>query len=397
MDEKNRETEMSEKFNFDKTVNREGSGSVKWDHTEKGVIPMWVADMDFKTAPCIIEALRERVDHGVFGYVDVPESYYDSIINWFERRHGWKISRDSIMYTIGVVPAISAVIKGLTKPGDGVIMLTPVYNCFYSSIRNNGCEVVECPLIYRPEGYLIDFDKFEAMASSENVKLMLLCNPHNPIGRVWTREELLRIGEICLKHDVFVVSDEIHCELTFKGHDYTPYQTIGEEYAVKSVTCSAPSKAFNIAGLQNANIMALDAEVRRKIDRAINDNEVCDVNPFGVVAVRAAYDYGEDWLDALRDYLWGNYQITRSFFEENMPQLKIVPLEGTYLVWINCESIPMTSEELVERMTKEAGVRLSPGTLYGAAGEHFLRLNIACPRITLTEGLERMKKFFSKI
>ena len=274
---------MKDRYNFDEVVDRRHTNSYKWDSAgREDIIPMWVADMDFRTAPAIIDALRRRVEHGIFGYTRVPDRYYDAVTSWFSRRHGWDFSSEMIIYTSGVVPAISAVIKGLTDPGDGVIVQTPVYNCFFSSIRNNGCEIVENPLIYENETYRMDFEDLERKASDPNVKLLLLCNPHNPAGRVWRKEELLRLNDICKRHGVMVISDEIHCELVFSGYHYTPFASINEDCQNNSVVCCSPSKAFNIAGLQIANIISNNPEIRAKIDRAININEVCDVNPFGV-------------------------------------------------------------------------------------------------------------------
>lgn len=269
------------RYDFDEPVERRRTNSYKWDSEPEGVLPMWVADMDFRTAPCITGALQRRVAHGIFGYTRVPDEYYDAVIGWFGRRHGWELRREWMIYTSGVVPAVSAVIKALTVPGDKVLVQTPVYNCFFSSVRNNGCEVVSSPLLQTGDTYRIDFDDLERKAADGRVRILLLCNPHNPAGRVWTREELARIGEICLRRGVTVVSDEIHCELVFPGHVYTPFAALSDEFRQHSVTCVSPSKAFNIAGLQIANIVCADEEMRRKIDKAININEVCDVNPFG--------------------------------------------------------------------------------------------------------------------
>lgn len=385
-----------EKYSFDEINNRRGSGSVKWDEEAPDVLPMWVADMDFRTAPCIIDALKRRVEHGIFGYTYVMPEYYEALTSWFRRRHSWEIDPEDVIYTSGVVPAISAIIKGMLRPGDGIIVQSPAYNCFFSSIRNNGCRLVEAPLTYHPDGYTIDFEELERVASEPWVKMLILCNPHNPVGRVWTREELMRIGKICLDNNVFVLSDEIHCELTYEGHDYTPYQTLGERFALNSVACISPSKAFNTAGLQIANIVCPDPEVRRKVDRGINDNEVCDVNPFGVAGLIAAYNEGEQWLDDLRLYLWENYQTVRRFFESKLPKFPIQPLEGTYLVWINCKVTGMTSDLLSKELIETEKIWLSPGTIYGEGGRDFLRLNIACPRSVLTEGLDRLYRLLSK-
>lgn len=382
------------KYNFDEIVPRRNTLSYKWDSAADGeVLPMWVADMDFRTAPAIVEALQKRVSHGIFGYTRVPDAYYDAVINWFGRRHGWKIRRERMIYTSGVVPALSAIIKALTVPGDKVVVQTPVYNCFFSSIRNNGCTLVSNPLVRVEDTWKMDFEDLEQKVSDPKVKLFLLCNPHNPAGRVWTQEELTRMGEICFRHDVMIISDEIHCELVFPEYRYIPFASISEEFAARSVTCISPSKAFNMAGLQIANIVAPDEEVRRKIDKAININEVCDVNPFGVLATIAAYNEGEEWLVQLLDYLKGNYLWMRDFCRKYLPQFPVSRLEGTYLVWIDCSPLHQSSEELERNLMKESRLWLNAGAMYGAEGEGFMRWNIACPRSVLEEGLNRFCKY----
>ena len=386
------------RYNFDEIVQRRGTNSYKWDSADDAdVLPMWVADMDFRTAPAIIEALQQRVAHGIFGYTRVPDAYYEAVINWFGRRHNWKIQKDWMIYTSGVVPALSAVIKALTQPGDKVLVQTPVYNCFFSSIRNNGCEIVSNPLVYKENTYVIDYEDLERKVADEKVKILLLCNPHNPAGRVWSKEELTRIGEICIRHGVWVVSDEIHCELVYTGYTYTPFASISEEFLHHSVTCISPSKSFNIAGLQIANIVSADEEVRRQIDKAININEVCDVNPFGVIATIAAYNEGEEWLLQLLDYLKGNYECMKTFCEVSLPNFPITCLEGTYLVWMDCRSLPYPSEELEEKLVKEEKLWLNAGTMYGAEGEGFMRWNIACPRAVLLKGLKLFRDFTQKL
>lgn len=378
---------------FDTPVDRRGTLSYKWDTTAEDVVPMWVADMDFRTAPCIINALMKRVEHGIFGYTAVPESYYKSTCRWFERRHGWTIRPGSIIYTSGVVPAISAIIKALTRPGDSVATFTPAYNCFFSSIRNNGCNLAPVELQCDEEGhYTIDFEELEQVVSRPEVKLFILCNPHNPSGRVWSREELLRVGDICRAAKVTVVSDEIHCELVYTPLKYTPYGSLGESYASESVVCVSPSKAFNIAGLQIASIVCGTDELRAKIDRAINDNEVCDVNPFGVVATMAAYDEGGEWLDALVEYLHGNYLYFRKYLCIHLPELVVTPLEGTYLAWVNVSATGMTGDEAEALLEREAKVRLNSGSMYGPGGENYLRFNLACPRSVLETVLPRISQ-----
>ena len=376
---------------FDKIISRRGTNSYKWDTPEEeDVLPMWVADMDFPTAPAVVRAVERRATHGIYGYTKVPDAYYEAVVGWFAGRHGWRIRPEWVIYTSGVVPAVSAVIQALTEPGDRVIVQTPAYNCFFSSIRNSGCELSANHLLYRKGGYTVDFDDLEAKAADPKAKLLLLCNPHNPSGRVWTPAELRRIGEICLRHGVLVVSDEIHCELTYEGHDYTPFATLSEEFQQRSVTCISPSKAFNLVGLQIANIVAADGDIRRRIDRAININEVCDVNPFGVEALIVAYNEGAEWLDALRKYLWENFRYLVMYLAEHLPELTVVPLEGTYLAWIDCRALSVGSERMAQRLMDEARLMVNPGMLYGPGGEGFIRLNFACPRALLTDGLERL-------
>lgn len=382
------------RYDFDEIIPRRGSNSYKWDSAaDADVLPMWVADMDFRTAPAVREALQKRAEHGIFGYTRVPDRYYNAAIDWFRRRHGWTMQREWMLYTSGVVPAVSAVIKALTVPGDKVLVQTPVYNCFFSSIRNNECETVACPLVYEGNTYRIHFADLEKRASDPKVRLLLLCNPHNPVGRVWTREELMRIGEICLRHDVVVVSDEIHCELTFPQHDYTPFASLSDRFLQHSVICTSPTKAFNIAGLQIANITVFNSDWRQRIERAININEVCDVNPFGVDALTAAYNEGAEWLDALRGYLYENYCYMKRFCQTHLSDFPIVELEGTYLVWMNCSALRTSSEALERQLKERAKLWLNAGTMYGAEGEGFMRWNIACPRSVLAEGLERFRKF----
>lgn len=390
--------EFSDKY-FDTAPDRRGSGSYKWD-SEAGagdVIPLWVADMDFKTAPVVIEALRRRVEHGVFGYTLVDDEYYAALHGWFAERHGYTIDTRQVIYTSGVVPALSAIIKALTKPGEGVIVQTPVYNCFFSSIRNNGCRIVESPLIREKISgntftYRMDFEDLERKAADPANTMLLLCNPHNPAGRIWNRDELKQVAEICRRNGVRVVSDEIHCELAMPGLEYTPYGTIDPT----GVICLSPSKAFNTAGLQIANIVCPDDSVRRAVDRAININEVCDVNPFGVVALKAAYSpEGATWLNTLRGYLADNYRLTRDIISNELPGCPMALLEATYLPWIDVSSLGVPTEELEERLIREAGVWVNCGEMYGSGG--FIRLNIACPRERLREGLRRLVGFLKKL
>ena len=383
------------KYDFDEFVERRGTNCVKWDESPSDdVIPLWVADMDFRVAPAIQNALEQRVAHGVFGYNIVPESYYEAVISWFRRRHQWEIQRQWMLYTTAVVPAMSCVIKALTMPGEKVLILSPAYNCFFSSIRNNGCEVLESPLKVVGDTFEIDWQDFEAKCADEKTTLFLLCNPHNPSGRVWTKEELQRMYDMCRKHDVKVASDEIHCELIMPGQQFMPFGTITDD----CVVMNSPSKNFNTAGLQIANIICSHPSWRRRIDRAININEVCDVNPFGVVALEAAYNESEDWIDELCQYLWGNYTVLRDFIGKNIPQWKVCRLEGTYLPWVDISAMGITSQELCDRLLRDAKVWINPGTMYGPkTGEGYVRLNIATQRSRLVEALNRVAKALEQI
>ena len=400
------------KYNFDEIIPRRGTNSVKWDETsEEGIIPLWVADMDFRTYPGIIDALKQRVEHGIFGYTHVPDSYYHKIIDWFSQRHGWQgIHQDDIIYTSGVVPAISAIIRGLTLPGDKVLIQTPVYNCFFSSIRNQGCLIEDSPLVrycindktpfeaqVANEGksysqtfsYEVDWDRFEAACADPRVRLFLLCNPHNPAGRVWTKDELQRMGEICLKHHVFVIADEIHCELVMPGRKYTPFASISKEFFYNSATCVSPTKGFNIAGLQIANIIVPDEEKRERIDRAINLHEICDVNPFGVIALQEAYtEGGAEWLDQLNAYIHINYQLLCASF----PQYSVALLEGTYLAWMDISGSGKLSPQFVDNLFRHQHVLLNGGEMYGDNTGKFVRINLACPRSILEQAIDAMQK-----
>ena len=391
------------KYDFDEQVERRGTGCVKWDEeapcqtmgrlSPEGIIPLWVADMDFKAAPAIQEAIRKRAEHGVFGYTFVEDDYYEAVINWFRRRHNWQIHREDILYTTGVVPAMSVAIKALTMLGEKVLVLSPDYNCFFSSVRNNGCEVLENALKRVDNTFEVDWDDFESKCADEKTTAFLLCNPHNPCGRVWTPQELERMNDICLKYSVKVVSDEIHCELVMPGYTFQPFAAVSEACRQNSVILNSPSKSFNIAGLQTANIICARSDWRRRLDRAININEVCDLNPFGPIALKAAYNESEDWIDELNQYLWGNYQVLCDFIDKNFPQWKVCKLEGTYLPWVDISAMGITAQELCDRLLTEAKVWVNPGTMYGPqTGEGYIRFNIATQRCRLKEALQRIAK-----
>ncbi len=382
-------------YNFDELIPRRGTHSYKWDTAmEEDVLPMWVADMDFRTAPPIIEALKNRALHGIFGYTKVPASYYEATIGWFGRKHNLHLQKEWILFTSGVVPALSAIIKAFTEPGDKVIVQTPVYNCFFSSIRNNQCEVVTNELLYEAGSYRIDFQDLQEKTADPRAKLLLLCNPHNPVGRVWSREELIKLGEICRQNNVLVVSDEIHCDLVHPGYTHIPFASLGKDFLENSVTCLAPSKTFNLAGIQVANIIASDEEKYRRIDKALNINEVCEINAFAVEALIAAYTEGEDWLEALKAYLHENYLTLVAFFQKNLSHLPVTRLEATYLVWVDCTALKLTSKQIADSLLSHEKLWINEGTLYGDAGEGFIRINIATPRQNLIQGLEKIRALY---
>lgn len=382
------------KFHFDEPIDRRGTSCVKWDESPSAdVIPMWVADMDFPVAPAIHEAIKKRAEHSIFGYTIVEEDYYEAVISWFLRRHQWTIQREEILYTTGVIPAMSCAIKALTMPGEKVLILSPDYNCFFSSIRNNGCEVSETILVKDGVSFVVDWEDFEQRCADEKTTVFLLCNPHNPTGRVWSNEELERMNTICMKYGVKVISDEIHGELIMPGYLFQPFATVNDACRQNSVILNSPSKSFNIAGLQTANIICSQPEWRRRIDRAINIHEVCDLNPFGPVALKAAYNESEEWIDELNQYLWDNYQALCQFFEKELPLCKVTQLEGTYLVWLDVTRYSNDVEKLCDDLLTRGKVWVNPGTMYGAeSGKGYIRINIACPRSRMMEGLERIKE-----
>ena len=382
-------------INFDYPVRRQGTNCYKYDTMpNEDTIPLWVADMDFETAPCITAALRRRMNHGCFGYTAVPNTFYQATIDWFDRRHGWKPERQWFIHTTGVIPALSAIVKAMTQPGDKVLVQQPVYNCFFSSIRNNDCLVEDNTLqpVYQSEEnsltYTIDFDDFERRCADPLVKVFILCNPHNPAGRLWKPKELQRMGDICKRHGVFVIADEIHCEFTYNDARYTPFASVSD---APCAVCVSPSKAFNIAGLQIANIICADKSIRERIDRAININETCDVNPFGVIALQAAYTpEGEHWLQKLNEYIYSNYLYVRHFINDHFPTLRVGKLEATYLMWIDVSPLGIDGDQAVQRLLHNANIFVSAGSHYGEPGRNFIRVNLATQRLRLEEAAQRI-------
>lgn len=381
--------------NFDKLTNRFNTFSIKWD-VKENELPMWVADMDFETAPEIISALKERVNHGIYGYTDVPKEWNLAISNWWRKRHNLKLDPDWLMFCTGVVPAISSIVRKITTVGENVVVQTPVYNIFFNSIVNNGRNILESPLIYNGIEYSIDFEDLELKLSNPQTSLMILCNPHNPIGKIWNKETLAKIGSLCKKHNVVVLSDEIHCDLTDPNVEYIPFASVNDECKNNSITCIAPTKTFNIAGLQTAAIFVPNPYLRYKVNRGINTDEVAEPNCFAVNAAIAAFTKGEPWLNELRQYIYENKQIVKKYLEENLTDINLVPSQATYLLWLDCSKVTNNSSELTKYIRDTTGLFLSNGTQYGKTGQTFIRMNIACPKERLLDGLQRFKSGVNK-
>ena len=377
------------KYDFDKVIDRRNTGSEKWA-VFPNELPMWVADMDFATAPEVIAALEKRVQHGVFGYSGIPDAWYDAYISWWQRRHGLTIERDRLIFCTGVVPAISSLVRKLTTPAEKVLIQTPVYNIFFNSIRNNGREVLESPLTLRDGRYEMDFARLEDHLSDPQTSLMILCNPQNPGGRIWSKEELIRVAELCAKYDVRVISDEIHCDIVSPGEQYVPFASVSDTARDISVTCISPSKAFNLAGLQSAAVFADNPKFRHLAWRALNTDEVAEPNAFAVTAAVAAFTEGEEWLDALNAYLDRNKQMAVSYLGANLPQIHPLAGPATYLLWLDIRDLPEGGRLFCNFLREETGLILSDGRIYGAAGEGFLRMNLACPASVVKEGLGRL-------
>lgn len=378
------------KYDFDQPINRLNTNSLKWDIHENE-LPMWVADMDFKACPAIINAIKERTDNGVFGYSVVPDKWYEAYSNHWKKRYGFKMTPDSLVFCTGVIPALSSIVRKFTTPAENVCIQTPVYNIFYNCILNNGRNVIENPLKYADGQYSQDFADLEKKLANPQTTLMLLCNPQNPSGKIWSRTDLAEIGKLCKKYHVLVVSDEIHCDLTDPNKNYVPFASVNSDCAENSITCIAPSKAFNIAGLNTAAIMASNSFIRHKAQRGLNTDECAEPNVFACQTAIAAFNEGDEWLDELRDYIYKNKLIVKDFIEKNIPQIKLVDSEATYLLWLDCSSLKINAEEFQSFLRKSTGLWLSAGDIYGGNGNSFMRMNIACPKAYIYDGLERLK------
>ncbi len=378
------------KYDFDQVTDRRNSNSLKWDVAENE-LPMWVADMDFQTAPEIRDALEKRVAHGVFGYNIVPDEWYEAYCGWWRKNHHFEPDREWLMFSTGVVPTISSVVRKLTTPGENILIQTPVYNIFFNSIRNNGRNVLECPLHYENYRYSIDFCQLEERLADPQTTMMILCNPHNPVGKIWDRETLREIGELCCRHHVVVLSDEIHCDLTAPGLAYVPFVSASDTCRQISITCLAPTKAFNLAGLQTSAVMVPDPVLRHKVWRGINTDEVAEPNSFAVEAAVAAFGRGKPWLDALREYLQKNKCMVADFFQRELPGFHVISTDATYLLWIDCGELGDKAGEFAAFLRRETGLYLAGGEEYGEEGKGFVRWNVACPKTVLADGLERFR------
>ena len=379
------------KYDFDTPVDRRHTGSLKWD-VEDGELPMWVADMDFRTAPEVRAAIEKRAAHGVFGYSVVPDAWYEAYTGWWRKRHPFAMRKEWLIFCTGVVPAISSIVRKLTTPAEKVLLQPPVYNIFYHSVRNNGRQVVENELLYEDNAYRIDFDDLEKKLADPQVTMMILCNPHNPVGKIWDRDTLARIGELCRLHHVLVLSDEIHCDLTDPGVSYVPFASVSETCRDNSITCIAPTKAFNLAGLQTAAVCVPDEVLRHKVWRGLNTDEAAEPNAFAVDAAVAAFTQGGGWLDELREYLYRNKETAAAYIAERIPRLRTVPSQATYLMWLYDTAGGQKAAQTAAHIRQTTGLWLSDGAQYGAGGADFLRLNVACPRTVLLDGLDRLAR-----
>jgi cysteine-S-conjugate beta-lyase len=384
------------KYNFDKLTGSQNSDSVKWG-CGHDFIPMGIADMDFETVPEVREAIIERAGKDVFGYTELPKGYRESVTGWILKRHQWKVKKEWLTISPGIVTAITLAIRAFAQNGDKVLVQSPVYYPFFSAITRSGCEIIENQLSFSGGRYGIDFEDLEKKAADERAKILILCNPHNPVGRVWTREELMRIGGICLKNNVMVIADEIHSDLVYSGSKYTPFASISKEFEQNSITCTAPSKTFNLAGLQTSNIIIPNEKLRREYNISLENTGMSRLNLFGGIACKAAYTHGEQWLEEVLEYIGGNKEFAIRYIGENIPEIKVIEPEGTYLLWIDFRKLGLDSESLRRYLQHETRIIFNEGYVFGQGGQGFERMNIACPRSVLEEALGRIEKAVRKI
>jgi cystathionine beta-lyase len=396
------------KYDFDREIDRRGTSAVKWEFIQAGedlvqwertdrfygegrTLPLWVADMDFRCPEPVVQALVQRAQHGIYGYTAQTASYHEAVVGWMYRRHGWRISPEWICTTPGVVPALNMMVRTFVSPGEAVLIQPPVYYPFFSAIKANGARLVTNPLALENGRYTMDFADLETKIQDPAVRMLILCSPHNPVGRVWSREELTRLGEICLEREILVIADEIHGDLIHRGYDFTSFGRLDEPLARRAIICTAPSKTFNLAGLHTSNILIPDEELRSRFEKTLHGNGLFGIGTFGVVALEAAYNHGEEWLEQVIDYIGDNLQFLQDYIHANVPRLTVIRPEGTYLVWLDCRGLGLDKWELKRLMLDQARVYLDEGFIFGPEGEGFERINIACPRSVLAEALARIK------
>jgi len=389
------------KYNFDEIIERKGTDCIKWDYIgerfgKEDIVPMWVADMDFKAPPAVVDALVERAAHGIYGYTGKTDQFFDSIVRWNERRFGWKTKKEWYTGTPGVVPALIFSILAFSHPGDEIIVQTPVYYPFFNAIEKNGRKIVENPLIYENGKYLMDFEDLKKKIS-KRTRIIILCSPHNPVGRVWKKEELQKFGELCLENGILIISDEIHCDLVYGENRHIPFANISKEFSDNSITLMAPSKTFNIAGLHTSVSVIPNEEIRNKFEIVLENLGLFGNSLFGIEAFRVAYNEGEEWLEQLKEYVYDNYIHLKDFLKNETPLLKVTELEGTYLSWIDCQELNMTDEQLDDFFLYKVKVGLNAGPIFGKNGSGFQRINLACPKSTLNKMLENLKNVYTEI
>jgi len=377
-------------YDFETVVDRRHTNSAKWN-VKPGELPMWIADMDFQTAPEITAALKKRAAFGIFGYEEIPTDYYQAVADWWATAHHFRPQLDWLLFCTGVVPAISSIVRKMTSAGDNVLVQAPVYNIFYHSIENNGRHTLSSDLVEHDGQYAIDFDDLAQKMAEPLTTMMILCNPQNPIGIVWSRDDLQRIGELALKHHVLVLADEIHCDLTLNGHDYTPFSSLSKPVAANSISCISPSKTFNVAALHAATLIMPDEAIRERVSRAINNDELAEPNSFAIPGSLAAYQEGQAWVAELREKIAANQRQLQAFIRANLPQVKVIEAQATYLIWLDISAVAADADELATFIRSETGLFLSAGDVYRGNGKHFLRINVACPTAELTDGLQRLK------
>jgi cystathionine beta-lyase len=402
------------KHSFDEEFDRRGTHSVKWEFVQEGedllnmeytdrffgpdrALPMWVADMDFRCPKPVVDALIARAEHGIFGYSSPTSDVLHSVVNWMERRHSWKIDAKWINITPGVVPALNMLVRTFTTQGNKVLIQPPVYYPFYGAVENNDSQLVINPLKFENGGYGMDFEDLESKCRDPEVEMAILCSPHNPVGRVWTRDELVRFGRICIDNDVLIVSDEIHGDLIYHDQEFTPFAKASDSFAQNSIICTAPSKTFNLAGLQTSCIIIPNPDLQKRFEATLQSNGLFGINAFGAVALQAAYDHGEEWLLQMLEYVEGNFEYLNAYVAENIPQIDVIQPEGTYLVWLDCRKLQLDKMDLRQLFFEQARVYLDDGFIFGPEGEGFERINIACPRKVLVEALDRIRQAISRL